>query len=116
MNPDFQIGEYMLAEHDLFLRVFSKYLKISILLGRDGEYQFQRSRSSFSPTGPPWSKKNDAYSCSWFKISHCGTRFLKPRKQSQNEKERLIFLADCRQYTERLFCSVTPNKLQPTPA
>lgn len=57
MNPDFQIGEYMLAEHDLFLRVFSKYLKISILQGRDGEYQFQRSRSSFSPTGPPWSKK-----------------------------------------------------------
>lgn len=45
MNPDFQIGEYMLAEHDLFLRVFSKYLKISILLGRDGEYQFQRSRT-----------------------------------------------------------------------
>lgn len=32
-------------------------------------------------------KKNDAYSCSWFKISHYGTHFLKPRKQSQNEKE-----------------------------
>lgn len=61
-------------------------------------------------------KKKDAYSCSWFKISHCGIHFLKPRKQSQNEKERLISLADCRQYTERLFCSVTPNKLQPTPA
>lgn len=32
-------------------------------------------------------QKNDAYSCSWFQISHYGTHFLKPRKQSQNEKE-----------------------------